>query len=109
MPAITIPILMLGHLYVIFSLLLAALISTTISSTQSSNFLKIWARVTALPTLTTEKPQLSTTLVMTSTLDRATPHGMLKSRITQHRQKAMCTTFPSVNEMPMGGMQCSVM
>jgi hypothetical protein len=106
MPAITILTVLAVHLYAIFSLSLAALISSTILTTPASNFLKIWDRVTALPILPTEKPQLFTTLDMSSTQDRAKP---VTSRMSKRRRNRNCTTVPSINEMPMGGMQCSVM
>jgi hypothetical protein len=102
MPVITMLFLMLAHLYAIP---VAAFISA-ILITPSSNLLKIWDRATALPTLPTEKQQLSTTLVMSSTQDGAMP---VTSRMSKRHRNLKCTTVPSINEMPMGGMQCSVM
>jgi hypothetical protein len=103
MPAITILFLMLAHLYAIS---VAALISFNIFPTLSSNFLKIWDRVTALPTLPTEKKQLSVKVVMSSTQDGEMP---VTSCMSKRRRNLKCTTIPSITKMPMGGMQCSVM
>jgi hypothetical protein len=97
--------LMLAHLYTVFSLTLTVLISS-ILTTPSSNFLKIWDRDTVFATLHLEKPQPSAKLGLHSTLHRATPRS---SHMSKRRQNMKCTTIPSISEMPMGGMQCSVM